>query len=73
MQAVDRNQPGGLLSVRHTGQYDYTGTDSWLQRRKGRFAAMDAAITLNIRVHGQTSYSAGDMIGINIQTKKSRV
>ena len=73
MQAVDRNQPGGLLSVRHTGQYDYTGTDSWLQRRKGRFAAMDAAITMNITVHGQTSFSAGDMIGINIPAKKSRV
>ena len=72
MQAVDRNQPGGLLSVRHTGQYDYTGTDSWLQRRKGRFAAMDAAITLNITVHGHTAYSAGDMIGINIKNKNIR-
>jgi len=73
MQAVDRNQPGGLLSVRHTGQYDYTGTDSWLQRRKGRFAAMDAAITLNITVHGNTSISAGDLIGINIKNKNRKV
>jgi hypothetical protein len=72
MQAVDRNQPGGLLSVRHTGQYDYTGTDSWLQRRKGRFSAMDAGLTLNIVVHGQTSYAAGDMIGINLKNKTPR-
>ena len=69
MQAVDRNQPGGLLSVRHTGQYDYTGTDSWLQRRKGRFAAMDAALSMSIEVHGQTSISAGDLIGINIKNE----
>ena len=73
MQAVDRDQPGGLYSVRHTGTFDYTGTDSWLQRRKGRFAAMDAAITLNITVHGQTSFSAGDLIGINMKNKNAQV
>lgn len=73
MQAVDRNQPGGLLSVRHTGQYDYTGTDSWLQRRKGRFAAMEAALTMNLEAHGQTSLSAGDLIGLNLRGKESMV
>jgi len=73
MQAVDRNQPGGLLSVRHTGQYDYTGTDSWLQRRKGRFAAMEAALSMSIEVHGQTSISAGDLIGINIKNENPLV
>ncbi len=73
MQAVDRDVPQGLLSPRHTGTFDYTGTDIWLQRRKGRFAAMQAAITLNITVHGQTSFSAGDLIGINIKNKNPKV
>ena len=73
MQAVDRNQPDGLLSVRHDGQFDYSGTDSWLQRRKGRFAAMDAAITLNVEVYGQTDISVGDLIGINIRNSDPRV
>jgi len=62
-----------LLSVRHTGQYDYTGTDSWLQRRKGRFAAMEAALSMSIEVHGQTSISAGDLIGINIKNENPLV
>ena len=69
MQAVDRNQPNGLLSVRHSGQFDYSGTDSWLQRRKGRFSAMRAAITMNIVVYGQTNISVGDLIGLNIKNK----
>lgn len=69
MQAVDRNQPNGLLSVRHSGQFDYSGTDSWLQRRKGRFSAMRAAITMNIVVYGQTDISVGDLIGLNIKNK----
>ena len=73
MQAVDRDVPQGLLSPRHTGTFDYTGTDIWLQRRKGRFAAMQAAITLNITVHGQTSFSAGDLVGINIKNKNPKV
>jgi len=72
MQAVDRNQPDGLLSVQHAGGYDYTGTDSWLQRRKGRFAAMNAAITLNIQVYGQTDISVGDLIGLNIKNSNPR-
>ena len=72
MQAVDRNQPNGLLSVQHAGGYDYTGTDSWLQRRKGRFAAMNAAITLNIQVYGQTDISVGDLIGLNIRNSNPR-
>ena len=72
MQAVDRNQPNGLLSVRHDGQFDYSGTDSWLQRRRGRFAAMQAAITMQIVVYGQTDISCGDMIGINLLNKNPR-
>ena len=34
---------------------------------------MEAAITMNIQVHGQTSFSAGDLIGINIKNKNPQV
>ena len=73
MQAVDRDVPDGVYSPRHTGTFDYMGTDNWLQRRKGRFAAMQAAITMNITVHGQTSFSAGDLISINIKNQNPMV
>ena len=71
MQAVDRDSPGGLFSPRHTGQFDYTGTDNWLQRRRGRFTALDSALTLKLTVNGQTHLAAGDMIGVNLKNKTS--
>ena len=69
MQAVDREAPNGLFSARHDGQYDYTGTDIWLQRRMGRFTAMQSAITLRITVPGNTTLQAGDMVGIDMRNQ----
>ena len=69
MQAVDRESPNGLYSARHDGQYDYTGTDIWLQRRKGRFTAMESAISLRITVPGNTTLQAGDMVGIDMRNQ----
>ena len=69
MQAVDRDSPNGLFSARYEGQYDYTGTDIWLQRRKGRFSSLDAAITLRVEVPGNTTLQAGDLIGIEMRNQ----
>ena len=69
MQAVDRESPNGLYSARHDGQYDYVGTDIWLQRRMGRFSAMQSAITLRVEVPGNTSLQAGDMVGIDMRNQ----
>ena len=69
MQAVDRDAPNGLYSARHDGQYDYTGTDIWLQRRMGRVTAMESAITLRIVVPGNTTLQAGDMVGIDMRNQ----
>ena len=69
MQAVDREAPNGLYSARHDGQYDYSGTDIWLQRRMGRFSAIDSAITLRIEVPGNTSLQVGDMVGIDMRNQ----
>jgi len=69
MQAVDRDSPSGLFSARHGGQYDYIGTDMWLQRRRGRFTSMDSALTLRIEVPGNTTLQAGDMVGIDMRNQ----
>ena len=73
MQAVDRNQPDGLLSVRHDGQFDYSGTDSWLQRRKVDLRQWTLQSLSTIEVYGQTDISVGDLIGINIRNSNPRV
>ena len=69
MQAVDRDSPNGLFSARYEGQYDYVGTDIWLQRRKGRFSSLDSAITLQVEVPGNTTIQAGDLIGIEMRNQ----
>jgi len=69
MQAVDRDSPGGLFSARYEGQYDYTGTDSWLQRRRGRFTSLDSAIALRVEIPGQTTIQAGDLVGIDMRNQ----
>jgi len=69
MQAVDRDSPGGLFSARYEGQYDYTGTDNWLQRRRGRFTSIESALTLRIEVPGNTTLQAGDLLGIDMRNQ----
>lgn len=72
MQAVDRDVPQGIFSPRHTGTFDYSGTDNWLQRREGRFMALDSSLRLEMQVHGNTSLAAGDLIGVNIPNKNPK-
>ena len=69
VQAVDRDSPDGLFTARYEGQYDYLGTDIWLQRRRGRLASLQAAITLRIEVPGNTTMQAGDLIGIDMRNQ----
>ena len=69
MQIVDRDSPNGLLAGRYDSQYDYMGTDIWLQRRRGRFSALDSAITLRVEVPGNTTLQVGDLVGIEMRNQ----
>lgn len=69
VQAVDRDSPNGLFTARYEGQYDYLGTDIWLQRRRGRLSSLDAALTLRMEVPGQTTLQAGDLIGVDMRNQ----
>ena len=66
-QSVDRDSPNGLFSARHEGNFDYTGTDQWLQRRRGRFTSLDAGIVLRIEVPGNTTLQVGDLVQIDLR------
>ena len=66
LQTIDRNMPDGLLNPAFTEQHDYMGTDKWLQRRKSRFASLNSAVSLRMKVHGNTTLQAGDLIGVKI-------
>ena len=40
--------------------------EKWAQRRTSHMAQMDSAISLNMRVHGNTTISCGDMVNVSI-------
>jgi len=63
--------PDGLLNPAFTDQHDYMGTDKWLQRRKSRFASLNSAVSLRMKVPGNTTLQAGDLIGVVIQDQYS--
>ena len=74
VQMIDRDTPDGLYNPAYSGasqQIDYMGTDKWLQRRKSRIAALNSAVTLRLRVPGNTTLQAGDLIGVNLMKKSS--
>lgn len=58
VQMIDRDTVDGLYNPTFsstTQQIDYMGTDKWLQRRKSRIAALNSAVTLRLRVPGNTT------------------
>ena len=74
VQMIERDTVDGLYNpaFSNTSQsIDYMGTDKWLQRRKSRIAALNSAVTLRLRVPGNTTLQAGDLIGVNLMKKNS--
>ena len=68
VQMIERNATNGLFNPcwGQRSQYDYMGTDLWLQRRKSRFASLDSALSLQITIPGNTTIQAGDLIGLDL-------
>jgi len=63
-QLIDRDTPDGPLNPAQTDPHDYMGTDKWLQRRKSRFSSLNSAVSLRLKVPGNTTLQAGDLIGV---------
>ena len=55
VQTIERDVVGGLLNPAWETAIDYNGTDLWLQKRKSRLASLDTAITLRLKVNGNTT------------------
>ena len=72
LQYTQRNKPlenGGQLNPAYDTEVDYDGHDRWLQRRKSRNISMDTAITLRLRVPGNTTVHAGDLLGVQLKNQ----
>ena len=41
----------------------------WLQKRKSRLASLDTAITLRLKVNGNTTLQAGDLVGVVLKNQ----
>lgn len=68
VQTIDKD---GLFDGAYEGSFDYKGTDKWLQRRKSRFASLNSSVALRVRIHGNTTLQAGDLVGIVINDTKT--
>ena len=71
VQTTERDKLGGLLDPAFDTQIDYDGKDIWLQKRRSRIVSLDTAITLQIKVPGNTTLQAGDLIGIILKNQTS--
>jgi hypothetical protein len=72
LQYTQRNKPsadGGLLNPAYDTEVDYNGHDIWLQRRRARQTSLDTAVTLQLRVPGNTTIHAGDLIGVVLKNQ----
>lgn len=69
VQAIEREIEDGLFDPAYGEPHDYRGTDMWLQKRKSRFASLNAAVSLRIKVPGNTTLQAGDMIGVILKNQ----
>lgn len=69
VQTIERETPDGLFDPSQGEPHDYRGTDLWLQKRKSRFSSLDAAVSLRIKVPGNTTIQAGDMVGIILKNQ----
>ena len=69
VQTIERDTKDGLFDPSTGEPNDYRGTDLWLQKRRSRFTSLDAAISLRIKVPGNTTLQAGDLIGITLKNQ----
>jgi len=69
VQPIEREVEEGLFDPAHGEPNNYRGTDLWLQRRRSRFSSLDAAISLRIKVPGNTTIQAGDLVGIILKNQ----
>ena len=69
VQTIERDVVGGLLNPAWETAIDYNGTDLWLQKRKSRLASLDTAITLRLKVNGNTTLQIGDMVGVVLKNQ----
>lgn len=68
VQMIERNIANGMYNPAwgERSQYDYMGTDQWLQRRTSRFSSLDSAISLRVTIPGNTTLQVGDLIGLDL-------
>ena len=68
VQMIERNVANGMFNPAwgERSQYDYMGTDQWLQRRSSRFASLDSALSLRVTIPGNTTLQVGDLIGLDL-------
>ena len=69
VQSIERETKDGLFDPSTGEPNDYRGTDMWLQKRRSRFTSLEAAISLRIKVPGNTTIQAGDLIGISLKNQ----
>jgi hypothetical protein len=69
VQTIEREIKDGLFDPSTGEPNDYRGTDLWLQKRRSRFTSLEAAISLRIKVPGNTTLQAGDLIGITLKNQ----
>ena len=69
VQTIEREIEEGLFDPAHGEPNNYRGTDLWLQKRRSRFASLDAAVSLRIKVPGNTTIQAGDLVGIILKNQ----
>lgn len=69
VQTIERDTQDGLFDPSTGEPNDYRGTDLWLQKRRSRFTSLDAAISLRLKVPGNTTLQAGDLIGIILKNQ----
>ena len=69
VQTIERETKDGLFDPSTGEPNDYRGTDMWLQKRRSRFTSLEAAISLRIKVPGNTTIQAGDLIGITLKNQ----
>lgn len=71
VQTTERDKVGGLFDPAFDTDVDYSGIDIWLQKRRSRIVSLETNITLSIKVPGNTTLQAGDIIGIILKNQTS--
>ena len=69
VQCIEREKTDGLFNPAWDKEVDYKGTDLWLQKRRSRLSSLETAITLRLKVPGNTTVQAGDLIGVILKNQ----